>query len=170
MNYEGIEVREFNPEIDSVTELTKLLNRSYKQLADLGFRYHATFQDDDVTRDRVKDAYCLIGIKDGRIIATISYYAKCGKDYCNWYDKKGVGHFGQFGVDPALQKNGIGSTLIRLIEKYSFDNGDNELALDTAEGAEHLIEIYGKRGYRFIEYVQWPLTNYRSVVMSKKLK
>jgi GNAT superfamily N-acetyltransferase len=170
MQFHGIEIREFDPERDSITELTKLLNRSYKQLADMGFRYHATFQGDDVTKDRIADAYCLIGTKEGKIVATISYYDKCGRDYCSWYDKEGIGHFGQFGVEPEMQKNGIGSKLIQLIEDHSRERGDLELALDTAEGAEHLVRTYEKRGYRFMEYVQWPITNYRSVVMSKKLK
>ena len=66
---------------------------------------------------------------------------------------------------------------IRVNAGYAFINGyafrnpaTLSVTLDTAEGAEHLIRTYEKRGYRFIEYVQWEVTNYRSVVMSKKLK
>jgi hypothetical protein len=29
--------------------------------------------------------------------------------------------------------------------------------------------FYQKRGYRIIEYWQWPYTNYRSAIMSKAL-
>ncbi|WP_312116724.1 hypothetical protein [Brevibacillus reuszeri] len=42
-------------------------------------------------------------------------------------------------------------------------------SLDTAEGAHHLIRYYSARGYRHVDYVQWNETNYRSVLMSKKL-
>ena len=168
--YNDIEIRKFDLTRDSVSELTGVLNRSYKQLSDMGFRFHATFQDDEVTLDRIKNAYCLIGLKEEKIIATISYYTECGPEYCRWYDIEGVGHFGQFGVEPELQKNGIGSKMMELVEEHSLQRGDEELALDTAEGAHHLIEIYTKREYRFIEYVQWEVTNYRSVIMSKKLK
>jgi len=45
-----------------------------------------------------------------------------------------------------------------------------ELALDTAEGASHLIKYYSDKGYRFIEYINWEITNYRNVVLSEKLK
>jgi hypothetical protein len=45
----------------------------------------------------------------------------------------------------------------------------SELALDTAEPALHLIDWYERRGYRFIEYVQWRGKRYRSVIMSKTL-
>ena len=169
MEYNNIEIRQFDPNMDSVSELTKLLNKSYKQLADMGFRYVATHQGDDITLSRINRAYCLVALKDGRIIATISYYHESGYERCNWYDKDGVGYFGQFGVDPALQRSGIGSRLMELIEEHSRNKGDAELALDTAEGASHLIEIYKKKGYRFIEYVRWKDTNYRSVIMSKKL-
>ena len=48
-------------------------------------------------------------------------------------------------------------------------DGAAELALDTAEPARHLIDWYTRLGYRFIEYAQWDVTNYRSVVMSKRL-
>lgn len=168
--YNDIEIREFDLSRDSIPELTGVLNRSYKQLSDMGFRFHATFQDDEVTLDRIKNAYCLIGLKEEKIIATISYYPECGPEYCRWYDIEGVGHFGQFGVEPGLQKKGIGSKLMELVEEHSRQRGDKELALDTAEGAHHLIDIYKKRGYRFIEYVQWKITNYRSVILSKKLK
>ena len=29
--------------------------------------------------------------------------------------------------------------------------------------------MYTKRGYRFIEYSQWDIVNYRSVILSKRL-
>ena len=43
------------------------------------------------------------------------------------------------------------------------------LALDTAEGATHLIDWYAKLGFEFVEYTQWEVTNYRSVIMAKPL-
>ncbi|MBW1796697.1 MAG: GNAT family N-acetyltransferase, partial [Deltaproteobacteria bacterium] len=48
-------------------------------------------------------------------------------------------------------------------------DGASELALDTAEQATHLINWYERLGYRFIEYVDWDVTNYRSVIMSKRV-
>ena len=64
---------------------------------------------------------------------------------------------------------GIGSAMLELIENRAAELGAEELALDTAEGAIHLIDYYKKRGYRFIEYVDWDITNYRSVILSKRL-
>jgi hypothetical protein len=55
------------------------------------------------------------------------------------------------------------------VEHHAACDGAHEMALDTSEHAHHLIEIYKNRGYRFVEYAQWSVTNYRSVVLSKSL-
>ena len=57
-----------------------------------------------------------------------------------------------------------------MVEKKAIEGGMEELALDTSEGALHLIGYYKKRGYRYIETVKWDACNYNSVIMSKKLR
>lgn len=49
------------------------------------------------------------------------------------------------------------------------EKGMKYLALDTSEHAHQLISMYKKLNYRFIEYANWNVTNYRSVVLSKEL-
>jgi len=49
-------------------------------------------------------------------------------------------------------------------------SGATELALDTSEGADHLIAWYERKGFRFVEYAQWKGKSYRSVIMSKMLQ
>ena len=77
--------------------------------------------------------------------------------------------FGQFAVHPHYQKRGIGETLLQAVEKFAKRDGAEELALDTAEGADHLIHYYSQKGYRFVGHAQWKQTNYRSVLLSKRL-
>ncbi len=77
--------------------------------------------------------------------------------------------FGKFAVEPEYQCKGVGGMLMDYLEKYVKEKGIKELALDTAEQAQHLIDYYSKRGYKQIGYHQWSVTNYRSVVMSKIL-
>ena len=43
-------------EKDSLIELTKLLNKAYKSLADMGFRYVASYQDAEQTKKRINQA------------------------------------------------------------------------------------------------------------------
>ena len=52
----------------------------------------------------------------------------------------------------------------------AISNGAAELALDTSEGADHLIAWYERIGFRIVEYAQWKGKRYRSVIMSKTLQ
>ncbi|MEQ1852103.1 MAG: bifunctional GNAT family N-acetyltransferase/class I SAM-dependent methyltransferase, partial [Chthoniobacteraceae bacterium] len=63
----------------------------------------------------------------------------------------------------------LGQRLMHVIEQRALQHGAAELALDTAEGATHLVRWYERLGFRFIQHVSWDETNYRSVVMSKRL-
>jgi ribosomal protein S18 acetylase RimI-like enzyme len=156
-------------ESDSIIEMTGLLHRSYKVLADMGFRYFASHQTPEQTEDRIRSGECFVGTSNGAIVATVTFYAPPCKSRALWYERPDVGHFGQFAVEPALQRSGIGSRLMDHVETIARERGLAELACDTAEGAAHLVSYYSGRGYRFIDHVQWDVTNYRSVVMSKRL-
>ena len=89
---------------------------------------------------------------------------------CPWYDRDDVASLGQFAVDPDLQGQGLGRRLIAFVEERAMATGAHEIALDTAEPATHLVDWYGRLGYRFIEYAQWSHTNYSSVILSKALR
>lgn len=162
---------EFRPltENDSFEELTALLHLGYKRLADMGLRFVATNQDVATTRKRAGEGACWVGTLDGRLVATVTLYDAKRASGCAWYDRPEVASFGQFTVHPDLQGTGVGSRMMELVEGLARDGGAQELALDTAEPAQHLIRYYKNRGYRFIEYVQWDVTNYRSVILSKRL-
>lgn len=156
-------------ESDSIEELTKLLHKSYKPLADMGLKYVATYQDENMTLKRIKNAYkCYVGIYKGKIVSTVSLYYPRPSDVSDWYNNDFVAKFGQFAVLPELQRYGIGSRMMDIIETEAREiKGIKELALDTAETANHLINYYKKRGYRHVETIKWSLTNYNSVVLSK---
>ncbi|MEO9901587.1 MULTISPECIES: GNAT family N-acetyltransferase [Alphaproteobacteria] len=162
----AIAVRPF-AETDSISELTKLLHRAYGSLADMGLRYRATHQDDDVTRQRVAEGNCFVAVVDGIIKGTIVFKKAVQTKGCPWYDRPGVASIGQFAVEPTLQANGLGRRLMTVAEKQAAASGAVEIALDTAEPATHLVDWYTRLGYRFIEHTQWEHTNYRSVIMSK---
>lgn len=157
-------------ETDSFEEMTELLHRAYRVLADRGLRFVATYQDALVTRRRAMRGLCFIAEKDGKPVGTITYYSPTGQEGVDWYQRSDVAHFGQFAVEPGMQGLGIGSALIRLAEEIAVQRGMTELALDTSEQAVHLIAYYQRRGYRLIGYYQWDVTNYRSVILSKRLR
>ncbi len=153
---------------DSFAELTDLLHRAYAPLAAAGLKFYASHQDETATRERCEEGECWVADQNGLIVATIVWRAG-GKESCEWYARPGVAIFGQFAVEPALQRTGLGGRLLDLVERRVAEAGFTELACDTAEGATVLIETYARRGFRRVGQVQWDLTNYRSVVMSKSL-
>lgn len=162
-------IRPFH-EDDAIPPITRLLHAAYAPLAAMDLRYTATHQNDGVTRSRLLRGLPWVAELDGEIVATVTLYPDPGPTSgCAWYDTAGVFSFGQFAVRPDLQGKGLGGKLIALMENEAVARGAKELALDTAEGASHLIRWYEKLGFRFIGYMDWSSTNYRSVVMSKTL-
>ncbi|WP_439598124.1 GNAT family N-acetyltransferase [Falsiroseomonas sp.] len=153
-----------------IAELTALLHRAYAPLAARGLRYMATHQSDAVTRERAASGECWVALAEGRIVGTILFKAACRTAGSAWLDRPEVASLGQFAVRPDWQGSGLGARLMDLAERRSAETGAVEIALDTAEPAEpaeHLVALYRRRGYRFIEHAQWSHTNYRSVIMSK---
>jgi GNAT superfamily N-acetyltransferase len=161
-----ITIREWN-DSDSIPELTKLLHRAYKPLADMNLHFMATHQSDEVTLKRISKGTCYLGELDGKVVGAVTFYTPEKMGGTPWYEKEGVAKFGQFAVEPEFQNHGIGSLLMDFVEEETRRRNFSELALDTSELAHHLITYYEKRGYRFIEYVQWKDVNYRSVILSK---
>ena len=161
-------VREVRPS-DSIAELTQLLHRAYAALARRGLRYVATHQDVDTTRRRIAGGTCLVALLDDRLVATITFKPKETTGACDWYRRPSVADCGQFGVEPELQGRAIGTLLMDLVEEQAWRTGAQEIALDTSEHAEDLIAWYHRRGYRLVEELDWDATNYRSVVLSKRL-
>jgi len=162
-------VRFFDEEIDSLDELTELLHRAYKTLADMGLKYLATYQDAATTRRRISNGTCFVALYNEQIVGTITFKMPHGGHDCHWLDRPDVGHISQMAVEPDWQGRGIGDRLMSQAEDFARQQGLPELALDTSEKAVHLISWYERLGYRFIDHVQWDVTNYRSVVMSKTL-
>jgi GNAT superfamily N-acetyltransferase len=155
---------------DSFEELTGLLHRAYASHAAAGRRFSATFQAAAVTKKRALQGECWAGEEEGRIVATVTFYPPELCKGASWYDRADVAKFGQMAVEPERKGAGLGRILLDHVEDRARACGAKELALDTTESAEELIAIYTRRGFRFIEYVDWrPTTNYRSVLMSKTL-
>lgn len=162
---------------DDIKELNTLLRDAYRPLAEAGMRYAASHEDVEATKKNIADGECHLAILDGKIIGCVvlripgreekSGWKASGP---SWYQKKGVTSFGRFAICPSLQGKGFGSLFLDHLENRARFLGFDELVLDTSEHAGHLIKLYEKRGYRFIEHHQWTITNYRSVVLSKTLK
>jgi GNAT superfamily N-acetyltransferase len=59
-----------------IPEIRKLVNSAYKELADIGLNYTATYQDENETKERMSQGRCLVLRDSTRIVATILFYEK----------------------------------------------------------------------------------------------
>ncbi len=156
-------------ESDDLQALTDLLHRAYAPLAAAGMRFVASFQDVEVTRQRVSAGEAIVGVEAGQIIATITLKAPGTTQGSPFFKRPDVASVGQFAVAPEHQHRGIGMVLGAMAEQRAQELGARYLALDTSERATHLIALYEAHGFRQVEHVQWEGLNYRSVVMAKEL-
>ncbi len=164
-------------ESDDIACINQLLRNSYKPLAELGMKYAASHEDVEATKKQIAKGECHIATCDGKIVACVvvrptpnlSEQDPNSDPLPEYYYRSGVATFGRFAVAPEFQRRGLGSKLLSHIEDCAKKSGFFELALDTSEKAHHLISMYEKRGYRFVQNHQWSVTNYQSVVLSKKL-
>jgi GNAT superfamily N-acetyltransferase len=155
---------------DSVDMITTMLHDAYRTLSANGMRFVASYQDADTTRRRMARGETIVAADRDTIVGTITLQHAAETHGSPFYDRPDVAAFGQFAVNPTYQNQGIGAELLKLVEQRTIEQGICYLALDTAEHASDLISLYKFKGYQFVEYVQWPQANYRSVVMAKRLR
>lgn len=190
-----VTVRLITPK-DSISEITRLLHRAYKPQVDMGLKPLAGRQGDDITADRAAHSECYLAViprtatpaspsgpnslsplspspispGTDEIVGVILFEEVEKVTFPPFFLLPHVAHFAQFAVDPDRQGMGIGRLLLEKVEQRARENGAVELALSMAEPDTKLREFYDNRGFRLIEYWQWPYTNYRSCILSKPLK
>jgi GNAT superfamily N-acetyltransferase len=155
---------------DSIADLTALLHAAYARLGGMGFNYTAVDQTEDVTRSRIARGLCLVAVDGGALVGTIMFHPPGRSAGCPCYERADVATIGQFGVLPGRQATGTGTRLLRHAEQLAAASGAAELALDTSEGASHLVGWYEREGFHFVEHAQWEGKTYRSVIMSKQVR
>lgn len=165
---DGLVIRDYGSS-ESIPEVTLLLRDAYAHLARQGLRYVATHQDDTITARRLGRGFPLVAYLDGRLVGTATLYPPRPDSPVPWYRRPEVSYFGQFGVRPELQRQGIGVRILRALEDRARARGATELACDTAEQAEHLRSWYAREGFRVVGTTKWPVTNFQSVVLSKTI-
>lgn len=145
-----------------VPALRLLVNAAYRQLADMGLNFTGTYQDEQVTRERMQGREVYLVFWEQELVGTVSVHVKL-------LESRQLLYINQFAVSPLHQRQGIGSFLLRLAEQRASELGQEALQLDTAAPAEHLVTMYAKAGYQIIEEVHWPGKTYNSYIMEKQL-
>jgi GNAT superfamily N-acetyltransferase len=154
---------------DSLEDLTRLLHRAYSVLGAMGFNYTAVDQTIETTRKRAFDGECYVAVDAGRIVGTVTVALGASMRDAPEYVRPGMAVVNQFAVEPSLQAKGLGSRLLLHAEERARELGAATAALDTAEGATHLIRYYEARGYAVTGRVRFAGKTYASVVLEKPL-
>lgn len=156
---------------DAVPEITALLHRAYARQRALGLDPLAGRQDDSTTLDRVlaSEAYLAVADHEGAqlIVGIILFNEHEKVIFPPSFLEPGTAHFAMFAVDPQLQGIGVGVMLLEQCERRARETGADRLALSMAEPDTSLRRYYERRDYRFLEYWQWPYTNYRSLILAR---
>lgn len=164
-----IEIRPL-AEVDSIESLTQVIHEAYARLGAMGLNYTAVDQSPEVTRQRASRGVCLVAVHGGRLIGTITLQPTEPDSQCEYFRQAHVASARQFAVSPDFQGLGLGGALLEAAEAWAARNGYVEIAIDTAEPARHLVDLYSRRGYLHVGWVQWPGKTYRSVVMSRTIQ
>jgi GNAT superfamily N-acetyltransferase len=169
---------------DSIPHITKLLHRAYAKQIAMGLSPLAGRQTDDITRQRMFNGESWVAVHhvpvpdpldptgvlpkaEQKVVGTILYHEIEEAEGPAWFHRPDVAWFSQFAVDPDYQGQGIGQMLLEIVEQRARQECAAELALSMAEPDTDLMNFYLRRGWRIVDYWQWPYTNYRSLIMSK---
>lgn len=156
---------------DSVEELTALLHRAYKRLADMGFNYTAVNQSVETTRERIEGCDCFIATLDNRICGTVNLDLR-GRDDPPWVaGRKDCAYASQLAVEPTLRKLGLGAKLMGILPKAAREGGLCILRrrYQRARGLSDRLLHRTWRGTKIVEpRRQLEGKSYRSVVLAKR--
>ncbi len=68
-----------------IPELRLLINAAYKELADLGLNYTGSYQDEEITRQRMAGKDIYLALHDSMLVGTVSMerLLPAATGYCN---------------------------------------------------------------------------------------
>lgn len=150
-------------DLSEAGEIRHIVNAAYKELADMGLNYTATYQSEEETKWRMTGGRTLI-VQDGeRAIGTIHMREK------NYFTARRSAYLGQFGFLPDYKGRGLGSRVMDFVEGVARREEFECIQLDTAKPAKHLVELYLKRGYRIVGETHFEGKTYESWIFEKDL-
>jgi ribosomal protein S18 acetylase RimI-like enzyme len=140
-----------------------LVNAAYKELGEMGLNYTATYQDEAITRDRIKKGRAFVLEKNDEIIGTALFAVE------NYFTERKSGYVSQLAIKPTLKRSGLGTVLMNFCEDLAIEDGLEAIQLDTAKPALHLVNWYQKQGYRIVGETRWEGKTYDSWIFEKEL-
>ncbi len=143
--------------------IRKLVNSAYQELADMGLNYTATYQDEEITRNRVSKGRCYILFHETDVVGTVLFTSQ------NYFTNRRTGYVSQLAIHPLYKSLGLGTLLMNWCEELAQREGFEAVQLDTAKPAQHLVKWYLGRGYTIVGETHWEGKTYQSWIFEKSL-
>lgn len=163
----NVVLRRFDPSRDSYEQLTAMLHRAFARLGMMGLNCTCVDQDVTVTMCRAQAGDCFVVVSEGKIVGTVTLYARDSESACEHYNHDNVATIRQLAIDPSWQNRGIGKSLLAFAEHWAATRGYAELALDTPYPAAHLVAFYRTQGFRIVDVMRFAGKVYDSAILSK---
>ena len=146
-----------------------MLHRAFSGLGHMGLNCAGVDQSAETTARRARLGECLVAVRNGRLVGTVTLHKPARRAECRWYRRSDVASLHQFAVDPRYQGLGYGEALLAAATRWASERGYVELALHTPALAAHLVEYYQSQGFCVVEQLRFAGKSYRSQVLSKSL-
>jgi GNAT superfamily N-acetyltransferase len=154
-------IRPFDPECDSMALVEKLLRRaSGSCAAEKGHSDHAR-------RRNAVDEQCIVALCGARVAGTITLRGPDPASACVHYRRSDVATVQRYGVDPSLQRRGIGRALLAFANRWAAARGYLQLALDTPVAEQHLLDYYLALGFSLIDTARFAGRDGDSAILSR---
>ncbi|HEY0259033.1 MAG TPA: GNAT family N-acetyltransferase [Lacisediminihabitans sp.] len=154
---------------DDAETLTELIHRAYAPLAAAGLNFTGAYQDVAATLRRASGGLCLVAELDGELVGTVTMSSPPSRALQRLAPgvagRKDTVWLNQLAVDPSHQGEGIAGRLWDEGCAWAVRNGVEWIGIDTAESAEHLVDLYRRWGFEPVETIHWDGKTYNSIVM-----
>lgn len=139
-------IRKYRPAtLEDAEALLGLILRAYAQNKDLGIQFDATKADLQMIQTHIRNNMCFLYEEDEKLVGTISLRMPWGLQP----GPSDVPHIGWLAVDPTYGKRGIGSQILKWLEKEILRDTLRVpfVTLGTADKHPWLSEMYKRKGY-----------------------
>lgn len=160
----NIEIRKKGEET-SWEELAQLYHEAFQERLDQGMNFICSSFTPEYLEQHFNDAIILVALdKDQNdALAGVAVLRIIHNDRGTW------GYFTDMGIKPSYKRCGIGSKLEAQRVAVAKENGCSFVMSDTAANAKSSVNWHLRNGFRIVELVSWPNTNYYSYNFRKQL-
>jgi GNAT superfamily N-acetyltransferase len=108
-----------------------------------------------VRHRRAEEQACFVAVCSGRLVGTITLHEPDPASACAHYRRADVATFHRFGVEPTLQRRGIGRTLLSFGNRWAAARGYLQLALNLPVAETALLDFFHTQGFSLIDTVRF---------------